>query len=919
MLPARIYDWSERHKRYLWLSLAVISVLLGVLVVRVKYSEDVSAFLPLGAYENEALSVYQEVSGANRIYIMFSNPEGNPDETVEAIDCFVSAVEERDDNGWCSDLTADFDMGQIREITDFVYDNIPFFLEAEDYARMDSLLAEPDYVRKQLERDRRMLMFPSGGFMSANVGKDPLNLFSPVAASLQSSNPQLGFEMYDGHIFSPDMSRAIVMMSSPFGNSETENNSKLLALLNAAISQAISQHPGVCASVTGGPVIAVGNSSRIKTDSIWAIAIASVLIILLLYFSFSSIRDILLILLSIGWGWLFALGGMSLFSDNVSIIVIGISSVILGIAVNYPLHLIAHLSHQPDIRTAVKDISQPLVIGNITTVGAFLALVPLQSTALRDLGLFASLLLVGTIVFVLFYLPHIVRKDTVRKQKNIFFSAVSGFSPDKKTWLIISAVALTAVLSVFSLRTEFDTNIANINYMTPEQKNDMDYFQNLLSKSDSGTGYRELYVISKGPSYDEALMSYENLVTRIDSLSNAGTILWNSNFSRFIVSERVQEQRIQMWKDFVSSHSSLSERLKSDAAVCGFSSDAFSSFLELLDPETEISARDVDFFMPLTKLVFSQNLTRPDTEGECYVVDVIRTAPDKVKEVESLFDNAFDVQSLNNSLAGKLSDSFNYIGWACSIIVFFFLWFSFGRLELAIISFLPMAVSWVWILGIMAILGIKFNIVNIILATFIFGQGDDYTIFMTEGCQYEYTFKRPILSSYKTSIIQSALIMFVGIGSLIVAKHPAMHSLAEVTVIGMFAVVFMAYLIPPFLFRIITTKNGVARDYPVTIRSVICGRPSDAEERVLGRYIYKGRAISRTVRQTLKESGPEYTRKSLAPGEEYRMTDEGYGELGILMALTHPDNKIKVIMNDDENKHIAEVSADGFVNNIEFV
>ena len=112
-----------------------------------------------------------------------------------------------------------------------------------------------------------------------------------------------------------------------------------------------------------------------------------------------------------------------------------------------------------------------------------------------------------------------------------------------------------------------------------------------------------------------------------------------------------------------------------------------------------------------------------------------------------------------------------------------------------------MAISWIWILGIMAILGIKFNIVNIILATFIFGQGDDYTIFMTEGCISEYVHGKPLLASYKRSIILSALIMFIGIGTLIFARHPALHSLAEVTIIGMFSVVLMAYLVPPLLFK----------------------------------------------------------------------------------------------------------------------
>ena len=36
------------------------------------------------------------------------------------------------------------------------------------------------------------------------------------------------------------------------------------------------------------------------------------------------------------------------------------------------------------------------------------------------------------------------------------------------------------------------------------------------------------------------------------------------------------------------------------------------------------------------------------------------------------------------------------------------------------------------------------NIVNVILATFIFGQGDDYTIFITDGLINEYAYKKKI-------------------------------------------------------------------------------------------------------------------------------------------------------------------------------
>ena len=125
----------------------------------------------------------------------------------------------------------------------------------------------------------------------------------------------------------------------------------------------------------------------------------------------------------------------------------------------------------------------------------------------------------------------------------------------------------------------------------------------------------------------------------------------------------------------------------------------------------------------------------------------------------------------------------------------------------ALVSFIPMAVSWIWILGIMHIFGLQFNIVNIILATFIFGQGDDYTIFVVEGLQHEYRTGKQLLPQFRNSILLSAIIMFLGIGVLIIAKHPAMHSLGLVTLIGMSVVILTANVIPPLLRELLFGKS----------------------------------------------------------------------------------------------------------------
>lgn len=255
----------------------------------------------------------------------------------------------------------------------------------------------------------------------------------------------------------------------------------------------------------------------------------------------------------------------------------------------------------------------------------------------------------------------------------------------------------------------------------------------------------------------------------------------------------------------------------------GFAAGSFDDFHALLHQSWQ--PQPASYFAPLTQSVFAANLSIDKQAHRYSVVNILSVTQANMQAVEDSLQTTaaadtycFDVASMNSAIANHLSDDFNYIGFACSFIVFFFLWLSMGSIELAVLSFVPMAVSWLWILGIMALCGMQFNIVNVILATFIFGQGDDYTIFMTEGSMYEYAYRRKMLASYKHSIIISALIMFIGIGTLVVARHPALRSLAEVTIAGMFSVVLMAYIFPPLIFRwLVQTRSGRYRRRPLAL------------------------------------------------------------------------------------------------------
>ena len=168
--------------------------------------------------------------------------------------------------------------------------------------------------------------------------------------------PAAAYEQYDGYIFSPDMRLGLATLSSPYGSSETQQNARLLEMLNSVADSVSAENPGVDIRFLGGPVVAVENARQIRSDSVLSISLAMVLILALLLYVFRTFRTLFLITVGVAWGWLFALCGLSLIHSDVSVIVIGISSVIVGIAVNYPLHVIAHTGHHGNRREALREI-----------------------------------------------------------------------------------------------------------------------------------------------------------------------------------------------------------------------------------------------------------------------------------------------------------------------------------------------------------------------------------------------------------------------------------------------------------------------------------------------------------------------------------------------------------------------------------
>ncbi|HJY14188.1 MAG TPA: 1-acyl-sn-glycerol-3-phosphate acyltransferase, partial [Flavobacterium sp.] len=184
---------------------------------------------------------------------------------------------------------------------------------------------------------------------------------------------------------------------------------------------------------------------------------------------------------------------------------------------------------------------------------------------------------------------------------------------------------------------------------------------------------------------------------------------------------------------------------------------------------------------------------------------------------------AIDRQQMNETFFSTLKTDFNSLVNYSFVAVILILFFFFRRIELVIVSCIPIALTGIVTAGIMGIFGIQMNIFSMIVCTLIFGHGVDFSIFMTSALQKEYSTGKNEIAIYRTSIILAVITTILGIGAMIFAKHPALRSISSVSLIGVFAALIITFIFYPILFKLFISNRSKKGNPPFVLRTFIHG------------------------------------------------------------------------------------------------
>jgi predicted RND superfamily exporter protein len=785
------------------------SILFGTLIVflffglRLHYEEDVSKLLPESSVESQL--AFGSIELKDKIYLQITSADEplSPEMLGQRTDEFVDLLFEKDSSKHLiSNVLYRMDPGMAINALDFVIGHIPSFIDTSAYRDFDKAM-EPENIHNQMWVNYEQMTEDETGEITQAIAYDPLNLRGVILGDVLLSASG-SYNIIDGHFFCPDSTVAMAYLAPAFRSLDSKSATEFSRMVKRAQKEFEVVHPDVKVHVHGDPMGSVSNATRIKSDLLVTVGISLVLILILIGLCFRSFDFLVKLLVPIFYGAAFSMACIYWLKGGMSLMALGLGAIVLGVAISYCLHVLIHHFFVGDPEKLLRDESTPVFLGCITTVGAFCSLLFTDSDLLRDFGLFASFALLGSTLFSLIFLPHFLPAIKADSHSTTFrrISKLNDLPFDKKPWFLALIVIILVVGIIFSPKVKFDSDLRNLDYDSPAL-----YEAEHLFNEKNNDGFFHLYFATVSTDVDEALEADKLLMVRLDSLKKAGIVHdYTDMIPKLFVTQAEQEQRIAAWNAFWTEERKnyAIEQVDKGALEFGLDPMMFYEFEEMLNAEYEPASLIESGVVPENLL---GNFIECNADNQYMVftdVSMNFEQKDKVSDILVTTPKTFVLEPFYycKSMVEIIHDDFNIAVWISSLFVLIILLVSFRNIITALLSFLPMVLSWFMVQGYMALFGLEFNLINIVISTFIFGVGVDYSIFIMEGLLSEVrTGSHDMLTWHKVAIFFSAVILVMVVSSLLFAVHPAIRSIGLITLIGMASTIMISYVLQPFVFR----------------------------------------------------------------------------------------------------------------------
>ena len=758
----------------------VIVCISGIWFCRdLKIGDDALDLLPGEAVSSD-IGLLQEMGLVDRVFITVSTQEqstpggGAVDpELLGSVDRLVETLQQHEEFSFVlGRLPGGYEQGLVTSLREM----IPFLLDASDYAVLEKKIST-DGIADVLRNDFALLNSPAGIALKNQVRQDPLGLLSLAMQKLKHLRSEFSMDLADGYFVSRDRTSCLVMVQSRLSLTDSEQAARVEDILDHAFSTSLGA--GIRAGVIGTLPHTLANSRTIQDDLKTILPAASGLLLLLLGWGLRSLRGVLIL------GVVFlaappAIGFTASIYSPMSRLALGFGIVLLGIAVDFAIHLYLALSQGGESRAeCLARVRRPIMYATLTTLAVLGVILFSEVPSHRQM---ATLALAGIVLAVLFSwltIPTLaVRGTAVMPHSRGIFPSFAQVGLTGKIGVVLwVAVVMGGIAAWPELKYNGDLRVLD----APDQKV---LAEEARFNDTWGEKGEQAFIIVQAQELDTVLDLNSQVYEQLMQLTS-GTF---QSFAPLLPGPAKRLENLGLWKQFWGERrADFEAQFMEQARSIGFSRSAFLPFFAYLDREPV--APEIRSFIngPLAPLFLSMlsRVESPVQEGAGKFLALSTVALDDtlLSRLAELDENVAGATVIaNKKWRAKVEHLLRHdiftLSLAAGCVIILLVWLQFRRTRTVVAVLAPVVSALSAMIIYSWITGSALNMMHLIMGILVIGLSVDYGIFVVctaMGAGDSYTGK---------AVSICAASSMIGFGVLAFAAHPALHALGITVLVG---------------------------------------------------------------------------------------------------------------------------------------
>ncbi len=702
----------------------------------------------------------------------------------------------------------------------------------------------------------------------------PLSLLdrkAALSAALDDRGAPGGIDA-EGYFTLHDGTTGVVFVRPPYTRDEMQVVLPFVARVRAACAKVAEQIPSVEYGLTGIPATQRDEFYAIQRDTVLTSVVALVGVALLFLAFLPTLRMLAYALVPVAYGVVWTAACVRLLFGYVNLMSSVFLVVLIGMGIDFSIHLSARylegrqrgMTNEEAVRQAVLRSGRGVVTGAVTSAGAFAAVGWCGFQGIEQLGIAAGLGLLFTLVAALTVFPAILTWAgpgmPARPPRALGLGSWATWIGRRPYAPLVAAALLTIPVAYSGWHIRFNFSLVDL---LPKDAESARLMDRMLSERDLSANA----AVVAAPSLHEARVVAAELRAKptVYSVHDAAMFLPSHQQARLGVLAEMKrslnqpvgasaavsiDEAVMQLEDEVEALTDLAMQRRREVAaktlelalekVAAVSEEVedpevaagVQRFADAVREAAHNARRRLEETVeagPVSIEALPEPLRRRfvSPEGRYAVYAVPRYSMwDRealaafVKEVRSVAEDATGFPETFYENAGLLRSAFVWAALYASLAVLMLLSIDLRRPRDVLLASVPVGLGVVWMIGLMQVLGVPYNLANIVALPLIIGVGIDNGVHL----MHRYRESGSMVEAMKhtgTAVALSSLTTMVGFGSLALSSHRGLASMGVMMLLGVGSCLLISITVVPAALAVVERLDRRRGRLPAGARPVV--------------------------------------------------------------------------------------------------